>query len=138
MFHLDSSGDTITWRITAPQPGEALSTFSGTITRDVAELSALDPPPQSQRDVQDRMKWGGNRAAEALRAYRSESAPGAIGAAGVKPGAPRSGDIGVGARSTPPEKALEPSSPTSPSKLKHKLIPKRTNTINNNKPKDTK
>ena len=104
VFHLDSSGDTITWRITAPKSGEALSTFSGTITSDVAELSALDPPPKSQRDVQERLKWGGSRAAEALRAYRSGSAPGALGADRA-PSAPRSADKGVGARSSPPEQA---------------------------------
>jgi len=123
MFHLDSSGDTITWRITAPKPGEALSTFSGTITNDVAELSALDPPPQSQRDVQDRMKWGGTRAAEALRAYRSRSAPGALEAARA-PSAPRTGDIGVGARSGPPEKGRisAPPRPLTPPPRKHPRI----------------
>jgi len=113
MFHLDSSGDTITWRITEPQPGEALSTFSGTITSDVAELSALDPPPKSQRDVQGRMKWGGDRATEALRAYRSGSTPGAPGA-DQPPSAPRSGDIGVEARSSPPD----------PPPRKHPRIPR--------------
>jgi len=93
MFHLDSSGDATTWRITTPRPGEALTTFSGTVADDVAALAALDPPPESQRDVKDRMGWGSDKAAEALRVYRSGSAPEAAGA-GRAPSAPRSGDRG--------------------------------------------
>ena len=40
------------------------------IAEDVATLDALDPPPTSQRDVCGRLSWGGNRAADALRAWR--------------------------------------------------------------------
>jgi hypothetical protein len=53
------------WRITTPRelPSDAPD-------GDVAELDALDPPPRSQRDVQDRLKWGSNRAMNALRRWR--------------------------------------------------------------------
>lgn len=40
------------------------------LSDDVAKLSALETPPTSKRDVQDRMGWGSDRAAEALRAWR--------------------------------------------------------------------
>jgi hypothetical protein len=62
----------LTWRIRPP------SAIKPAGDDDVAELEALDPPPTSQRDVQQRMGWGGNRALAALqtwRAYRSGSAP---------------------------------------------------------------
>lgn len=37
---------------------------------DVAELDALLPAPRSQRDVQERLGWGGSRAMNALRKWR--------------------------------------------------------------------
>ncbi|MCP9621768.1 AAA family ATPase [Nocardia otitidiscaviarum] len=46
--------------------GEPLDSLAA----DVAELDKLDPPPQSKRDVQDRMSWGGTRASRALGAWR--------------------------------------------------------------------
>ena len=49
---------------------------------DVAALSELDPKPRSQRDVIERMKWGGSRAAEALRAWRSAQGVGTPNAGG--------------------------------------------------------
>ncbi|MFE1592110.1 AAA family ATPase [Nocardia sp. NPDC058705] len=45
---------------------------SDSLADDVAELDKLDPPPQSKRDVQDRMSWGGTRASRALGAWRRE------------------------------------------------------------------
>lgn len=98
LFYLDSSGDKITWRITTPQQGEALTSFSGN-SEDIAAVAALVPPPTSQRDVQDRMSWGGTRALDALRGYRSGSATGAPGAP-PPPTALRSAPPVFGARST--------------------------------------
>ncbi|AOD24218.1 hypothetical protein IM25_06500 [Rhodococcus sp. p52] len=63
--------------IHAPKDGQSAPTDFGIsggdpqrLAEDVATLDALDPPPSSQRDVCARMSWGGNRAAEALRAWR--------------------------------------------------------------------
>lgn len=63
--------------IRAARDGESAPTDFGIngadpqrLADDVSALDALDPPPSSQRDVCARMSWGGNRAAEALRAWR--------------------------------------------------------------------
>ncbi|MFH5209037.1 AAA family ATPase [Antrihabitans sp. NCIMB 15449] len=40
------------------------------LSDDVAALNSLNPKPTSKRDVAERMKWGNNRASEALRAWR--------------------------------------------------------------------
>lgn len=62
---------TVTWRITRPPQGAAI----GVTDADVAELDALLPPPESQRDVQERMKWGGDRAMKALQRWRELRKP---------------------------------------------------------------
>lgn len=56
---------TVSWHVTAPRelPADAPD-------EDVAELDALTPPPRSQRDVQERLSWGSNRAMNALRRWR--------------------------------------------------------------------
>ncbi|TXH18683.1 MAG: hypothetical protein E6R06_26160 [Mycobacterium sp.] len=43
------------------------------VAADVALLDALDPPPQSVRDVCQRMGWGGSRATPALKAWREST-----------------------------------------------------------------
>lgn len=78
LFELQSfDGGILEAVIRAPKDGQSAPTDFGItgadpqrITEDVATLDALDPPPTSQRDVCTRMSWGGNRAAEALRAWR--------------------------------------------------------------------
>lgn len=60
----------VTWRVTVPtltEPGPD----RGTDALDVAELDVMDPPPESQRDVMNRMGWGSHRAMRALRAWRT-------------------------------------------------------------------
>jgi hypothetical protein len=57
---------TLDWRVTTP----AIGMGGGPDGGDVAELDALEPPPKSQRDVQERMGWGGSRALKALRSWR--------------------------------------------------------------------
>lgn len=77
-FQLQAFGDGILEAvIRAPKDGESAPKDFGIsggdpqrLADDVAALDALDPPPSSQRDVCARMSWGGNRAAEALRAWR--------------------------------------------------------------------
>lgn len=64
--------------IRAPQDGDAAPTDFGIsggvdsprMAEDVEALDALDPPPVSQRDVSKRMKWGAQRATDALRTWR--------------------------------------------------------------------
>lgn len=105
LFILDSRNDRITWRVTAPQSGEADQAI-GISTADVDALAELTPAPKSQRDVQTRMGWGGTRALNALNAFRSRSAPGAENPpeqATITPpaeSAPRSAPPVSGARST--------------------------------------
>ncbi|ROP64701.1 AAA domain-containing protein [Curtobacterium sp. PhB130] len=41
------------------------------VSADAQLLDGLTPPPTSQRDVQTRMKWGSDRALDALREWRS-------------------------------------------------------------------
>jgi hypothetical protein len=41
---------------------------------DLAELNALDPPPESVRDVMARLQWGNHRAALTLRVWREQIA----------------------------------------------------------------
>jgi hypothetical protein len=57
---------TMSWKVTKPKVESA----SGAPDRDVAELDALAPPPRSQRDVQERLKWGSDRAMNALKRWR--------------------------------------------------------------------
>lgn len=56
----------VSWKVTKPKVESA----PGAPDRDVAELDALAPPPRSQRDVQERLKWGSNRALNALQRWR--------------------------------------------------------------------
>ncbi len=76
---------TTTWRVTTPR-----ATSGSAPDADVAELDGLLPPPRSQRDVQERCGWGGDRAMRALRTWRElrkdDSGP-AVGAGGA-PDAP--------------------------------------------------
>lgn len=80
VFHLDVfAGGVLEARIAAPKAGDsappdfgiATGTDPARLAADVSALDALDPPPKSQRDVAARMGWGGGRAADALRAWRS-------------------------------------------------------------------
>ncbi|MDN4520714.1 hypothetical protein QYF68_23275 [Mycolicibacterium austroafricanum] len=43
------------------------------VAADVAVLDTLDPPPQSKRDVCQRMNWGDSRAQTALKAWREST-----------------------------------------------------------------
>ncbi|MEV8372474.1 AAA family ATPase [Kribbella sp. NPDC056861] len=57
------------WHIAAPELGDRAP---GAVARaDLDALDRLDPPPSSVRDVKTRLNWRSDRAAEALREWRS-------------------------------------------------------------------
>ncbi|MEU4675748.1 AAA family ATPase [Micromonospora sp. NPDC023737] len=58
---------TTTWKVTKPTVASAPGLVPDA---DVAELDGLVPPPTSKRDVQDRLKWGSDRAQKALARWR--------------------------------------------------------------------
>lgn len=77
MFTIDAQ--TSGWTFDAPGPTLSkaqLDSMSASVNADL--LDKLVPPPKSQRDVQDRMKWGGDKAMAALKEWRSRSAPAAL------------------------------------------------------------
>lgn len=55
------------WSITAPVDNDA-----DNLDTDVEALAALVPPPTSKRDVQDRLKWGSDRAYKTLKRWRDQ------------------------------------------------------------------
>lgn len=65
-FILDAD---MTWRIASPRVDDTAPDQS--LTLDVQLLGTLDPPPDSVRDVKERLKWGTNRASKALDEWRS-------------------------------------------------------------------
>lgn len=63
---------TITWKVTTPKAAPAADAVRDS---DVAELDGLVPGPRSKRDVQDRLKWGSDRAHKALMRWRELREP---------------------------------------------------------------
>ena len=57
----------IAWKVTRPVVASAAGLVPDA---DLAELDGLVPPPTSKRDVQDRLKWGSDRAYKALTKWR--------------------------------------------------------------------
>jgi hypothetical protein len=68
-FIIRESGGVTTWRITAPRDDDRAPDQATAL--DLAALSHLDPPPDSVRDVKERLKWGTDRATKALHEWRS-------------------------------------------------------------------
>jgi hypothetical protein len=68
-FTIRTIGDVTTWWIAAPQPGDRAPDQTNDL--DLATLSRLKPPPESVRDVKERLKWGTDRATKALADWRS-------------------------------------------------------------------
>ncbi len=58
---------TLSWMVTKPKVAVGSETV---LDGDLAELDGLVPPPKSKRDVQDRLKWGSDRAMKALNKWR--------------------------------------------------------------------
>jgi hypothetical protein len=68
-FIIEESEGIASWRIAAPRnddkpPGDASA-------EDIEALNQLNPPPESVRDVKERLNWGSDRAAKALQQWRS-------------------------------------------------------------------
>ncbi|MFP5256071.1 MAG: recombinase RecA [Acidimicrobiia bacterium] len=70
LFTLESRPGELICMIHAPEAGDA-SKAEGVSDEDLAELDLLDPPPTSVRDVKERLRWRSDRAANALRHWRS-------------------------------------------------------------------
>jgi hypothetical protein len=72
------AGPAVHWRFWAPgtssseaREGEPLEGSRSELPRDVQVLAELSPAPTSKRDVMSRTGWGSDRAATALRLWRS-------------------------------------------------------------------
>jgi hypothetical protein len=65
-FEMTPVGSGLSWNVSLPM----LIDTPNASDADVAELDGLVPEPRSKRDIQDRLHWGSNRAAEALRKWR--------------------------------------------------------------------
>lgn len=67
-FVMTEENGVVNWWVTKP---EAVQTAVEKSTDgDVAELDGLVPAPRSKKDVQDRLKWGSDRAMRALKTWR--------------------------------------------------------------------
>jgi 5S rRNA maturation endonuclease (ribonuclease M5) len=64
---VDNGAGSLSWHVTTPS---AADTPRSAPDEDLAELDGLVPPPKSQRDLQERLNWGGTRALAALRKWR--------------------------------------------------------------------
>lgn len=75
-FHL-KGGEATDWKFYPPSEIEGSNTSRTDL--DVESLKALTPAPISVRDVRERLRWGAERASEALKLYRtSQVAEGAV------------------------------------------------------------
>lgn len=74
-FTLDSSTEgAIRWYVRPPAEGDS-AVASGVTEADLRALDQLDPPPKSVRDARFRLEWSNDRAANALRSWRSRPVP---------------------------------------------------------------
>lgn len=71
LFKIEPGDDEIRWSVNAAQVGDAAKA-DGVSDEDVAALDALDPPPSSVRDARSRLGWRTDRAADAMRVWRSQ------------------------------------------------------------------
>jgi hypothetical protein len=85
IFTLRQDRDVLTWHIATPRDGERPADPGAASVKDIAELDALDPPPESVRDVKARLGWRSERATNALREWRSHRSPGTVGERGTLP-----------------------------------------------------
>jgi len=70
LFIIEDSPEAIRFSVMAPELGDAAKA-ENVSTDDLATLDSLDPPPSSVRDVRERLRWRNQRAADALRHWRS-------------------------------------------------------------------
>jgi hypothetical protein len=105
LFRLVAAGDgSLSWSVSTPVAEDAETPDedrpASDAERDADALADLTPLPSSQRDVQRRMRWGGTRAADALRVLRErsgseQSAPSAPTPGGAERGAEHTDGQGV-------------------------------------------
>lgn len=67
-FVMSEVNGVIDWWVTKPEA--TATTAEKTSVGDIAELDGLVPAPRSKKDVQDRLKWGSDRAMRALKTWR--------------------------------------------------------------------
>lgn len=67
--------DTYTTKFSIYAPDDGDSMPSAAPAEDVAALQALDPEPESVRDVKERLGWGSGRATIALKVFRQQISP---------------------------------------------------------------
>ena len=102
-FVLDYDDETgaLGWSVKAPRDVPEHPVL-GASKADLAALDALDPEPTSVRDVKERIRWRTDRAAESLKAWRSQRSrtfPG-NGEQQALNSVPRSPHIGAGTGNT--------------------------------------
>jgi hypothetical protein len=89
LFKIAPIADRIAWSVEGPKAGD-VPKADRVDPDDLAALDQLDPQPQSVRDVKDRLRWRSDRAARALREWRSlrsQTVPGERGT-GLPDGVP--------------------------------------------------
>ena len=74
LFTLENHGDRLVWNFRAPSDVDAAQII-GAAPADLDALRKLDPPPESVRDVKERMGWGTTRASKTLDVWRSGNVP---------------------------------------------------------------
>jgi len=81
-FVLEDHDGELSWRVAAPRHDDTVPVI-GVDPLDLAELDRLDPPAESVRDVKDRLHWRTERAADALREWRSRVPHSGVGEQGT-------------------------------------------------------
>lgn len=91
------------WELHAPTPGETPPRRVAS-QADVDAMAALDPPAKSVDDAQRRLRWRRSRAAETLRAYRSQATDVAEAARTAVPGSGHPGGNPAPSEAPSPER----------------------------------
>jgi len=78
VFKLNAFADgVLTWTVTAPAEGEHNPDETAP-PGDLAAVSELDPPPETVDDAQTRLRWGRQRTARAVKAWREQTGQAAV------------------------------------------------------------
>lgn len=73
-FSLIDREGALDWKFYAPETGDHAATDDSAPRVDVDALASLQPAPTSVTDVKERMGWGTDRSAKALRTWRESGA----------------------------------------------------------------
>jgi len=78
VFKLNAfSEGVLTWEVAAPGEGERNPDETAP-PGDLAAVSELDPPPETVDDAQTRLRWGRQRTARAVKAWREQTGQAAV------------------------------------------------------------